>query len=73
MKKYLGKDKAKKTKINTASDLEDATKEAMTDWIEKSPKLGKKLKKLGYTNWEIWRSFQTMNKDFLSAIIAAAM
>lgn len=63
----------KKTKICTAVDLEDATKSTMTDWIMKSPKLGKKLKRLGYTDYVIWRSFQTMNKDFLSAIITAAM
>ena len=45
----------------------------MTDWIGKNPKLGGKLKKMGYTDWDVWRAFQTMNKDFLSVVIKAAM
>ena len=67
------KSKTKKFIIRGADDLTDAPKDAMTDWIGKSPKIGKKLKKLGYSDWEIWRSFQTMNKDFLSVVIKAAM
>jgi len=68
-----GKIKQKKFVIRTVEDLADAPKEAMTDWIGKSPKIGKKLRKLGYTDWDIWRAFRTMNRDFLSVVIKAAM
>ena len=68
-----GKTKQKKFVIRTVENLVDAPKEAMTNWIGKSPKLGGKLKKMGYTDWDVWRAFQTMNKDFLSVIIKAAM
>lgn len=59
--------------VRGAEDLDGASKRAMTDWIGKSPKLGGKLKKMGYTDWDVWRAFQTMNKDFLSVVIKAAM
>ena len=65
--------KSNKLVIRGAEDLNGASKDAMTSWIEKSPKLGRKLKKMGYTDWDVWRAFQTMNKDFLSVIIKAAM
>ena len=59
--------------IRTPKGERSPKKEEMLDWIMKNQKLGKALKKLGYSEWEIWRSFQTMNKDFLTTIIAAAM
>lgn len=65
--------KSGKLVIRDAGDLDGASKETMTNWIEKSPKLGGKLKKMGYTDWDVWRAFQTMNKDFLSVVIKAAM
>ena len=68
-----GKTKRSRLVIRSAEDLDGVSKEAMTTWIGKSPKLGGKLKKMGYTDWDVWRAFQTMNKDFLSVIIKAAM
>lgn len=59
--------------IRTPKGERGAKKDEMLKWIMKNQKLGKALKKLGYSEWEIWRSFQMMNKDFLTTIIATAM
>lgn len=65
--------KKAKNRIRNLNELNIASKEDMIDWIKRSPKLGKKLHGKGYCDWDIWRAFQTMNKDFLSTVIESAI